>query len=142
MLRRKLLYLILTVPLYAWLISMTKIELMALFLGYVFIFSNLNHIQEQSILEICIFSISIELFSIVSIILLNELFRWIHSFELMKFGDVVLQVICAYIVFVVLDKIVGQQTVFQDNRKWSLSKRAKRLFETVVKQLKILTSVI
>ncbi|MEF7631230.1 DUF4029 domain-containing protein, partial [Bacillus anthracis] len=52
------------------------------------------------------------------IILLNELFRWIHSFELMKFGNVVLQVICAYIVFVVLDKIVGQQTVFQDNRKW------------------------
>ncbi len=41
--------------LYAWLISMTKIELMALFLGYVFIFSNLNRIQEQSILEICIF---------------------------------------------------------------------------------------
>ncbi|BCB36321.1 hypothetical protein BCJMU51_1195 [Bacillus cereus] len=118
MLRRKLLYLLLTVPLYAWLISMTKIELMALFLGYVFIFSNLNRIQEQSILEICIFSISIELFSIVSIILLNEVFRWIHSFELMKFGNVVLQVICAYIVFVVLDKIVGQQTVFQDNRKW------------------------
>ena len=127
MLRRKLLYLLLTVPLYAWLISMTKIELMALFLGYVFIFSNLNRIQEQSILEICIFSISIELFSIVSIILLNELFRWIHSFELMKFGNVVLQVICAYIVFVVLDKIVGQQTVFQDNRKWD-PKRAKRLF--------------
>ena len=123
MLRRKLLYLLLTVPLYAWLISMTKIELMALFLGYVFIFSNLNRIQEQSILEICIFSISIELFSIVSIILLNELFRWIHSFELMKFGNVVLQVICAYIVFVVLDKIVGQQTVFQDNRKWDLSKK-------------------
>ena len=123
MLRRKLLYLLLTVPLYAWLISMTKIELMALFLGYVFIFSNLNRIQEQSILEICIFSISIELFSIVSIVLLNELFRWIHSFELMKFGNVVLQVICAYIVFVVLDKIVGQQTVFQDNRKWEWSKK-------------------
>ncbi|PKJ56384.1 DUF4029 domain-containing protein [Bacillus sp. SN10] len=118
MLRRKLLYLLLTVPLYAWLISMTKIELMALFLGYVFIFSNLNRIQEQSILEICIFSISIELFSIVSIVLLNELFRWIYSFELIKFGNIVLQVICAYIVFVVLDKIVGQQTVFQDNRKW------------------------
>ena len=128
MLRRKLLYLLLTVPLYAWLISMTKIELMALFLGYVFIFSNLNRIQEQSILEICIFSISIELFSIVSIVLLNELFRWIHSFEFMKFGNVVLQVICAYIVFVLLDKIVGQQTVFQDNRKWSDPKRAKRLF--------------
>lgn len=125
MLRRKLLYLLLTVPLYAWLISMTKIELMALFLGYVFIFSNLNRIQEQSILEICIFSISIELFSIVSIILLNELFRWIHSFELMKFGNVVLQVICAYIVFVVLDKIVGQQTVFQDNRKWSDPKKSQ-----------------
>ena len=122
MLRRKLLYLLLTVPLYAWLISMTKIELMALFLGYVFIFSNLNHIQEQSILEICIFSISIELF-IVAIILLNEVFRWIHSFEFMKFGNVVLQVICAYIVFVVLDKIVGQQTVFQDNRKWEWSKK-------------------
>ena len=117
MLRRKLLYLLLTVPLYAWLISMTKIELMALFLGYVFIFSNLNRIQEQSILEICMFSISIELFSIVSIVLLNELFRWIHSFELMKFGNV-LQVICAYILFVVLDKIIGQQTVFQDKRKW------------------------
>ena len=128
MLRRKLLYLLLTVPLYAWLISMTKIELMALFLGYVFIFSNLNRIQEQSILEICIFSISIELFSIVSIVLLNELFRWIHSFEFMKFGNIVLQVICAYIVFVVLDKIIRQQTVFQDNRKWSDSKRAKRLF--------------
>ncbi|MFD5261152.1 DUF4029 domain-containing protein [Bacillus wiedmannii] len=118
MLRWKLLYLLLTVPLYAWLISMTKIEVMALFLGYVFIFSNLNRIQEQSILEICIFSISIELFSIVSIVLLNELFRWIHLFELMKFGNVVLQVICAYIVFVVLDKIVGQQSVFQDKRKW------------------------
>ncbi|HDR6315928.1 TPA: DUF4029 domain-containing protein [Bacillus thuringiensis] len=118
MLRRKLLYLLLTVPLYAWLISMTNIELMALFLGYVFIFSNLNRMQEQSILEICIFSISIELFSIVSIVLLNELFRWIHSFELIKFGNVVLQVICAYLVFVVLDKIVGKQNVFQDNRKW------------------------
>ncbi|HDX9628336.1 TPA: DUF4029 domain-containing protein [Bacillus cereus] len=118
MLRRKLLYLLLTVPLYAWLISMTTIEVMALFLGYVFIFSNLNRIQEQSILEVCIFSISIELFSIVSIVFLNELFLWIHSFELMKFGNVVLQVICAYIVFVVLDKIVGQQSVFQDKRKW------------------------
>ncbi|MGQ0419636.1 DUF4029 domain-containing protein, partial [Bacillus sp. HC-Mk] len=53
---------------------------MALFLGYVFIFSNLNRIQEQSILEICLFSISIELFSIVSIVLLNELFLRIHSF--------------------------------------------------------------
>ena len=41
MLRRKLLYLFLTVPLYAWLISMTKIELMALFLGYVFIFQQI-----------------------------------------------------------------------------------------------------
>lgn len=123
MLRRKLLYLLLTVPLYAWLISMTKIELMALFLGYVFIFSNLNRIQEQSILEICMFSISIELFSIVSIVLLNELFRWIHSFELMKFGNVVLQVICAYIVFVVLDKIIGQQTVFQDKRKWGVNEK-------------------
>ena len=112
MLRRKLLYLLLTVPLYAWLISMTKIELMALFLGYVFIFSNLNHIQEQSILEICIFSISIELFSIVSIVLLNELFQWIYSFSLMKLGNIVLQAICAYIVFVVLGKIIGQQTVF------------------------------
>ena len=118
MLRRKLLYLLLTVPLYAWLISMTKIEVMALFLVYVFIFSNLNRIQEQSILEICIFSISIELFSIVSIVLLNELFRWIHLFELMKFGNVVLQVICAYIVFVLLDKIMRQQNVFQDHRKW------------------------
>ncbi|MED0901417.1 hypothetical protein CN327_26460 [Bacillus cereus] len=118
MLRRKLLYLLLTVPLYAWLISMTKIELMALFLGYVFIFSQLNRIQEQSILEVCIFSISIELFSIVSIVLLNELFRGIYSFELMKFGNIVLQVICAYIVFVVLEKIIGQQTVFQDKRKW------------------------
>ncbi|HDR7797023.1 TPA: DUF4029 domain-containing protein [Bacillus tropicus] len=118
MLRRKLLYLLLTVPLYAWLISMTKIELMALFLGYVFIFSNLNRIQEQSILEICLFSISIELFSIVSIVLLNELFRWIRSFELMKFGNIVLQVICAYIVFVVLDKIIRQQRVLQDKRKW------------------------
>ncbi|HFK1451832.1 MULTISPECIES: DUF4029 domain-containing protein [Bacillus cereus group] len=118
MLRRKLLYLLLTVPLYAWLISMTQIELMALFLGYVFIFSNLNRIQEQSILEICIFSISIELFSIVSIVLLNEVFRWIYSFEFMKSGNVVLQVICAYIVFVLLDKMVGQQTVFQDKRKW------------------------
>ncbi|PFW56873.1 hypothetical protein COL13_13080 [Bacillus cereus] len=118
MLRRKLLYLLLTVPLYAWLISMTKIEVMALFLGYVFIFSNLNRIQEQSILEVCIFSISIELFSIVSIVLLNELFQWIRSFELIKLGNIVLQVICAYIVFVVLDKIVGQQSVFQDKRKW------------------------
>ena len=126
MLRRKLLYLLLTVPLYAWLISMTKIELMALFLGYVFIFSNLNRIQEQSILEICIFSISIELFSIVSIVLLNELFRWIHSFELMKFGNVVLQVICAYIVFVVLEKIVGQQSVFQDKRKWEWFKKGAK----------------
>ncbi|MEH7432781.1 DUF4029 domain-containing protein, partial [Bacillus thuringiensis] len=26
--------------------------------------------------------------------------------------------ICTYIVFVVLKKIIGQQTVFQDNRKW------------------------
>ncbi|GLV65226.1 hypothetical protein Bmyc01_38950 [Bacillus mycoides] len=118
MLRRKLLYLLLTVPLYAWLISMTKIELMALFLGYVFIFSQLNRIQEQSILEVCIFSISIELFSIVSIVLLNELFRGIYSFALMKFGNIVLQVICAYIVFVVLEKIIGQQTVFQDKRTW------------------------
>ncbi|MGE7882248.1 DUF4029 domain-containing protein [Bacillus sp. NPDC094077] len=118
MLRRKLFYLLLTVPLYAWLISMTRIELMALFVGYVFIFSNLNRIQEQSILEVCIFSISIELFSIVSIVLLNELFRWVHSFSLMKFGHVVLQVICAYIVFVVLEKMIGQQTVFQDKRKW------------------------
>ncbi|OQR55466.1 DUF4029 domain-containing protein [Bacillus sp. CDB3] len=118
MLRRKLLYLLLTVPLYAWLISMTKIELMALFLGYVFIFSQLNRIQEQSILEVCIFSISIELFSIVSIVLLNELFRGIYSFSLMKFGNIVLQVICAYIVFGVLEKIIGQQTVFQDKRKW------------------------
>ncbi|PFI24976.1 DUF4029 domain-containing protein [Bacillus cereus] len=118
MLRRKLLYLLLTVPLYAWLISMTKIELMALFVGYVFIFSNLNRIQEQSILEVCIFSISIELFSIVSIVLLNEVFRWIHSFELVKIGNIVLQAICAYIVFVVLGKIIGQQTVFQDKRKW------------------------
>ncbi|MBE7102840.1 DUF4029 domain-containing protein [Bacillus cereus] len=114
MLRRKLLYLLLTVPLYAWLISMTKIELMALFLGYLFIFSNLNRIQEQSILEVCIFSVSIELFSIVSIVLLNELLRWIHSFELTKLGNIVFQVICAYIVFVVLDKMMGQQTVFQD----------------------------
>ncbi|PIE93337.1 DUF4029 domain-containing protein [Bacillus fungorum] len=118
MLRRKILYLLLTVPLYAWLISMTKIELMAQFLGYVFIFSNLNRIQEQSILEICIFSISIELFSIVSIVLLNELFRWTYSFSLMKLWNIVLQVVCAYIVFVVLDKIIRQQTVFQDNRKW------------------------
>ncbi|MBE5105680.1 DUF4029 domain-containing protein [Bacillus thuringiensis] len=118
MLRRKLLYLLLTVPLYAWLISMTRIELMALFVGYIFIFSNLNRIQEQSILEVCIFSISIELFSIVSIVLLNELFRWIYSFSLMKFGNVVLQVICAYIVFVVLEKMMGQQTVFRDKRKW------------------------
>ncbi|EOP71987.1 DUF4029 domain-containing protein [Bacillus mycoides] len=118
MLRRKLLYLLLTVPLYAWLISMTKIELLALFLGYLFIFSNLNRIQEQSIFEVCIFSVSIELFSIVSIVLLNELFQCIHSFELMKLGNIVLQVICAYIVFVVLDKIIGQQTVFQDKRKW------------------------
>ncbi|AJH21011.1 DUF4029 domain-containing protein [Bacillus mycoides] len=116
MLRRKLLYLFLTVPLYAWLISMTKIELMALFLGYVFIFSQLNRIQEQSILEVCIFSISIELFSIVSIVLLSELFQWIHSFELIKLGNIVLQVICAYIVFVVLEKMIGQQTVFQDKR--------------------------
>ncbi|HDR4560414.1 hypothetical protein COE58_10335 [Bacillus cereus] len=118
MLRRKLLYLLLTVPLYAWLISMTKIEVMALFLGYVFIFSNLNRIQEQSISEVCIFSISIELFSIVSIVLLNELFQWIRSFELIRLGNIILQVICAYIVFVVLDKIVGQQSVFQDKRKW------------------------
>ncbi|HDR7686568.1 hypothetical protein CN639_12115 [Bacillus toyonensis] len=118
MLRRKLLYLLLTVPLYAWLISMTKIELMALFVGYVFIFSNLNRIQEQSILEVCTFSISIELFSIVSIVLLNELFQWIYSFSLMKLGNIVLQAICAYIVFVVLGKIIGQQTVFEDNRKW------------------------
>ncbi|MEK4863902.1 DUF4029 domain-containing protein [Bacillus sp. FSL E2-8895] len=116
MLRRKLLYLFLTVPLYAWLISMTKIELMALFLGYVFIFSQLNRIQEQSILEVCIFSISIELFSIVSIVLLSELFQWIQSFELIKLGNIVLQVICAYIVFVVLEKMIGQQTVFQDKR--------------------------
>ncbi|MRS27178.1 DUF4029 domain-containing protein, partial [Bacillus sp. RIT694] len=36
----------------------------------------------------------------------------------MKFGNVVLQVICVYIVFVLLDKIVGQQSVFQDKRKW------------------------
>ncbi|MCU5736893.1 DUF4029 domain-containing protein, partial [Bacillus mobilis] len=57
-------------------------------------------------------------FSIVSIVLLNELFLWIHSFELMKLGNVVLQVICAYIVFVVLDKIIRQQNVFHDNRKW------------------------
>lgn len=126
MLRRKLLYLLLTVPLYAWLISMTKIELMALFLGYVFIFSNLNRIQEQSILEICIFSISIELFSVVSIVLLNELFRCIHSFELIKFGNVVLQVICAYIVFVVLDKIIRQQRVFQDKRKWDRFKKGAK----------------
>ena len=118
MLRRKLLYLLLTVPLYAWLISMTKIELMALFVGYVFIFSNLNRIQEQSILEVCIFSISIELFSIVSIVLLNELFLRIHSFALMKFWNIILQAICTYIVFVVLKEIVGKQTVFQDNRKW------------------------
>ncbi|QWH11057.1 DUF4029 domain-containing protein [Bacillus mycoides] len=118
MLRRKLLYLLLTVPLYAWLISMTKIELLALFLGYLFIFSNLNRIQEQSIFEVCIFSVSIELFSIVSIVLLNELFQCIHSFELMKLGNIVLQVICAYIVFVVLEKMIGQQTVFQDKRKW------------------------
>ncbi len=123
MLRRKLLYLLLTVPLYAWLISMTKIELLALFLGYLFIFSNLNRIQEQSIFEVCIFSVSIELFSIVSIVLLNELFQWIHSFELIKLGNIVLQVICAYIVFVVLDKIIGQQTVFQDKRKWDRSKK-------------------
>ncbi|MEW9181704.1 DUF4029 domain-containing protein [Bacillus mycoides] len=116
MLRRKLLYLLLTVPLYAWLISMTKIELMSLFLGYVFIFSQLNRIQEQSILEVCIFSVSIELFSIVSIVLLSELFQWIHSFELIKLGNIVLQVICAYIVFVVLEKMIGQQTVFQDKR--------------------------
>ena len=113
MLRRKLLYLFLTVPLYAWLISMTKIELMALFLGYVFIFSNLNRIQEQSILEICLFSISIELFSIVSIVLLNELFLRIHSFTLMKFWNIILQAICTYIVFVVLKEIVGKQTVFR-----------------------------
>ena len=125
MLRRKLLYLLLTVPLYAWLISMTKIELMALFLGYVFIFSNLNRIQEQSILEVCIFSISIELFSIVSIVLLNELFQWIYSFSLMKLGNIVLQAICAYIVFVVLGKIIGQQTVFQDKRKWGEWKRCR-----------------
>ncbi|OFD45682.1 DUF4029 domain-containing protein [Bacillus mycoides] len=118
MLRRKLLYLLLTVPLYAWLISMTKIELLALFLGYLFIFSNLNRIQEQSIFEVCIFSVSIELFSIVSIVLLNELFQWIHSFELIKLGNIVLQVICAYIVFVVLEKMIEQQTVFQDKRKW------------------------
>ncbi len=123
MLRRKLLYLLLTVPLYAWLISMTKIELMALFVGYVFIFSNLNRIQEQSILEVCIFSISIELFSIVSIVLLNELFQWIYSFSLMKLGNIVLQAICAYIVFVVLGKIIGQQTVFEDNRKWEWIKK-------------------
>ncbi|EEK80092.1 hypothetical protein bcere0009_10990 [Bacillus cereus R309803] len=97
---------------------MTKIEVMALFLGYVFIFSNLNRIQEQSISEVCIFSISIELFSIVSIVLLNELFQWIRSFELIRLGNIILQVICAYIVFVVLDKIVGQQSVFQDKRKW------------------------
>ncbi|MED0980857.1 DUF4029 domain-containing protein [Bacillus paramycoides] len=116
MLRRKLLYLLLTVPLYAWLISMTKIELLALFLGYVFIFSNLKRIQEQSILEVCIFSIIIELFSIVSIVLLNELFRGIHSFALMKFGNITLQVVCAYIVFVVLEKMLGQQMVFQDKR--------------------------
>ena len=103
----------LTVPLYAWLISMTKIEVMALFLGYVFIFSNLNRIQEQSILEVCVFSVSIELFSIVSIVLLNELFQWIHSFELIKLGNIVLQVICAYIVFVVLDKITRQRRFFR-----------------------------
>ncbi|MEH6930738.1 DUF4029 domain-containing protein, partial [Bacillus sp. JJ783] len=60
----------------------------------------------------------IELFSIVSIVLLNELFQWIHSFELIKLGNIVLQVICAYIVFVVLEKMIGQQTVFQDKRKW------------------------
>ena len=125
MLRRKLLYLFLTVPLYAWLISMTKIELMALFLGYVFIFSNLNRIQEQSILEICLFSISIELFSIVSIVLLNELFLRIHSFTLMKFWNIILQAICTYIVFVVLKEIVGKQTVFQDNRKWEWIKRSR-----------------
>ncbi|PEE40189.1 hypothetical protein CN271_21460 [Bacillus cereus] len=125
MLRRKLLYLFLTVPLYAWLISMTKIELMALFLGYVFIFSNLNRIQEQSILEICLFSISIELFSIVSIVLLNELFLRIHSFTLMKFWNIILQAICTYIVFVVLKEIVGKQTVFQDNRKWERMKRSR-----------------
>lgn len=125
MLRRKLLYLFLTVPLYAWLISMTKIELMALFLGYVFIFSNLNRIQEQSILEICLFSISIELFSIVSIVLLNELFLRIHSFALMKFWNIILQAICTYIVFVVLKEIVGKQTVFQDNRKWEWIKRSR-----------------
>ena len=123
MLRRKLLYLLLTVPLYAWLISMTKIELLALFLGYLFIFSNLNRIQEQSIFEVCIFSVSIELFSIVSIVLLNELFQCIHSFELMKLGNIVLQVICAYIVFVVLDKIIGQQTVFQDKENGIDSKK-------------------
>ena len=125
MLRRKLLYLFLTVPLYAWLISMTKIELMALFLGYVFIFSNLNRIQEQSILEICLFSISIELFSIVSNVLLNELFLRIHSFTLMKFWNIILQAICTYIVFVVLKEIVGKQTVFQDNRKWEWMKRSR-----------------
>ena len=79
-------------------------------------FPNLNRIQEQSILEVCIFSVSIELFSIVSIVLLSELFQWIHSFELIKLGNIVLQVICAYIVFVVLDKMIGQQTVFQDKR--------------------------
>ena len=138
MLRRKLLYLLLTVPLYAWLISMTKIELMALFLGYVFIFSNLNRIQEQSILEICLFSISIELFSIVSIVLLNELFRWIRSFELMKFGNVVLEVICAYIVFVVLDKIIRQQRVFQDKKMGLIQKGAKwLLFKSVAKTIEI-----
>ncbi|MGE6597839.1 DUF4029 domain-containing protein [Bacillus proteolyticus] len=116
MLRRKLLYLLLTVPLYAWLISMTKIELLALFLGYLFIFSNLNRIQEQYILEVCIFSFIIGVFTIVSVVMLNELFQWIHSFSLMKFWNVVLQVVCVYIVFTVLEKMLGQQTVFQDKR--------------------------
>ncbi|MEH7813790.1 DUF4029 domain-containing protein, partial [Bacillus toyonensis] len=49
---------------------------------------------------------------------LNGLFQWIYSFSLMKLGNIVLQAICAYIVFVVLGKIIGQQTVFEDNRKW------------------------
>nr|WP_267867153.1 DUF4029 domain-containing protein [Bacillus cereus] len=80
---------------------MAKIELMALFLGYVFIFSNLNRIQEQSILEICLFSISIELFSIVSIVLLNELFLRIHSFTLMKFGNIVVLTNFWGVVFVI-----------------------------------------
>ncbi|PQZ59830.1 hypothetical protein CQZ94_02940 [Bacillus sp. MYb209] len=118
MLRRKLLYLLLTVPLYACLISMTKIELLALFLGCLFIFSNLNRIHEQSTLEVCIFSFIIGLFTIVSIALLNELFQWIHSFSLMKFWNVALQVVCVYIVFAVLERMLGQQTVFQDKRKW------------------------